>query len=118
LREPNIHVAQLHPLGLGRRPDHVDGGVDHRSQIDGVGLDPELARGDARHVQEVLDDVGLQPGVPLHALQRARGGGPVEAPRAEHRDLAEHRVERCSQLVGEGGQEIVLGGDRADRVRP
>src|SRR5207253_9050734 len=47
--------------------------------------------------------------VAVDHLQRALGGGGVERPALQHAHPAEHRRERCAQLVRERGEELVLG---------
>jgi len=57
-------------LGLGRGPHGVDGDVHDRLHVDGLDLDAQLARDDARDVQDVFDQLGLCAGVALDGLQR------------------------------------------------
>jgi hypothetical protein len=68
----------------------------------------ELAGDDARDVQQVLDDLRLGAGIALHRLQGPDALLLGQAPGAQQLEPAEHRRERRAQLVGHGGEEVIL----------
>ena len=74
----------------------------------GAKIDHQLAADDPRDVEDVLDQLRLQPRVPadhFDRLLRACGG---EGAALQHRHPAQDRVQRRPQLVRERGQELVL----------
>ena len=71
--------------------------------------DPDRVAGDdARDVQQVADELGLQPRVPLDALERAGAALFVEARPEEQPRPSEDRGERGAELVREHREELVL----------
>jgi hypothetical protein len=62
-------------------------------------LQPQLARGDAGDLEQVLDQARLRPGVALDAFQPAFARGAVRIRRSQHPRPAEHGVHRRAQLV-------------------
>ena len=101
LREPDS-------LCLGRRPYGLDGRLDEAHGLHRLDVQTHLARGDPAHVEKILDELRLHPGVslddfqPLVDLRLAHGAG------AKDVGPAENRAQGCPQLVGEGREELVL----------
>ena len=62
-------------------------------------LEPKLARHDARHVEELVDDLRLRLGAVVDRLTRAIAPPFVDRAAAEHVGPAEDGVERRPQLV-------------------
>jgi len=92
----------------GGGADGVDRGGDDGDEVDAFDVKTDLAGGDAAHVEEVLDELGLNAGVALddrEAVGEFAGGvGAL----LENLSPAEDGVERGAQLVGERGEEFVL----------
>ena len=68
----------------------------------------QRAAHDARHVEQVVDDLHLRRRVAVNRVERARNLSRLHVPVAQHRRPAENRVQRRSQLVRERRQELVL----------
>src|SRR5205814_608038 len=68
---------QLDLLRIGDALDSVDCRFDDRDRIDLPALEPELAGNDARYVEEVLDQLRQELGIPLDHLEAARRPGLV-----------------------------------------
>ena len=100
--------GDLDALLRGGGACRVEARLHHRLHLHGPQLDAQLPAHDARHVQQVLDELGLQPHVAVDHVQAARHAGGVEPARAQHGRPAHDRRERRPQLVGQGGQELVL----------
>ncbi len=54
------------PLAVGRRHDGPDGVFDDLLDVHGLHLEARLPRDDARHVEDVFDDLRERAGIPLH----------------------------------------------------
>ena len=52
-----------------RRPHRLDRRLDDRGRIDRLDVEPQLAGDDAAHVEQVLDELGLDARVPLDDLE-------------------------------------------------
>jgi hypothetical protein len=98
---------------VGRGAYRVEGGVDDGLELDRREVERELARADARDVQELLDEPCLRDRVPLDRLDRAQRLLGVEPPAPEEARPGPDRGERRAELVREHGEEVVLR-----RVRP
>ena len=88
-------------LGLGRRHDGGEGGLDDVGEVEPLDVEAELAGDDAGDVEEVIDDAGLGLGIPLdggEALLQVVG---IDLAGAEDLGPAEDGVERRAKLVGE-----------------
>src|ERR1043166_6026167 len=92
-------------LGVGRRADGLEPGVDDAGEVDGGGLERHRAGDDAADVEEIRDELVLAVRVPLDDLERSLRRGRVERPGPQHLDPAENRAERGPELVGKRGQE-------------
>ena len=104
-------------LGLRSGPDHIDGQARQRGDVDILHVEAELAGDDARDVEQIFDHPALRCGVPLDRLERSRRPLGREDARAQHLRPAEHGVDRRPQLVGHGGEELVLRPVRLLRLR-
>ena len=110
------HGLHADALGLGRRPHRVQSRLHHGREVHRPHVQAQLAGDDARDVEDVGDELALGARVAVDGLDGAQGGGGVELARAEHVRPAHHGVEGRAQLVGQGGQELVLGPVRRLRV--
>ena len=100
--EPQVLLADVADADLQRLAEQL-------VRVDGPGLQPELTAADPGHVEQVVDQPGLEVDVaadhPEHRAIVLRRGRVVE-----HRgDGGEHRRQRSAQLVAEDGEELVLG---------
>jgi hypothetical protein len=102
-------VLKADALGLGGGPNRVERGLDHRRELHRAQLQSHLAGDDARDIEEVLDQPDLGRGVALDGVERALGPSRLERGRPQDPGPAVHRVERGAELVGEQGEELVLG---------
>ena len=97
---------------MRRRRDRRGGVLDQAAQPTGILVDVELARLDARDVQDPVDEleqvgaVAADRGRPLHALVAV--GFALE----QELRVAEHRGHRRADLVAHVGQELGLGAAR------
>ena len=78
-------------LRLRRRPHRLDRRLDERERVDRLDVEPHLARRDAVHVEQVLDQLRLDARVALDRLEpalqlavggRARAGAPATSRRS------------------------------------
>ncbi len=97
------------PLGVGRRAHGLERGVDDAAQLDRLEVEPELAGDDARDVEQVVDQLRLERALRSIVSSARAPAAAIELAGAQHLHPAEDGVERGPQLVGEGGQELVLG---------
>jgi hypothetical protein len=103
---------------LRRRPDHLDGRAHHLRHLNGPELQAELARNNARHIEDILNNAGLRLRVaddnPEPLLQSLRLG------RAPEEDLrpAQDRVQGRPNLVRDDAQKLVLRAVRRLRLAP
>ena len=96
-------------LGLGGRAHHVDRSLHHGREVHGADVEAEPSGHDARHVQQVLDELRLRPGAALDRLDGARRLLRVERfADAEQSRPGEDRRERRPELVRDRGEEGVL----------
>ena len=104
--------GQIVALGRDQRLDALDGVGDERLRRDQLAAEHDLAPGDPRDVEQVVDEPGHVPDLPAHELDR-----PVEVslalvllgvPLAEHLECVIDGGQGVAQLVGEHRQELVL----------
>ena len=95
-------------LGVARRALRFHRGPDHGRQVDRSHVEPELARGDSRDVDQVVDQLrqgddvafdDFEPAVELLLLERAA---------AKQLGPREDRRQGVAQLVRDGREELVL----------
>lgn len=70
---------QLDPLSFGRGAHRFHRGGNDRDQIDRLDLEPQLSADDPRDVQQILNQLRLDPGVALDDFDRPRDQRAVEA---------------------------------------
>src|SRR2546422_6070139 len=99
--DPDVLGARRRPHGLDRRLDR--GGEPHRADVE-----VELPADHPRDLEEVVDEPGLRPRAAVDHLERAVGAGGSERAPAQLTDPGEDRGERGAELVGHGGEELVL----------
>ena len=108
-QRPLQHGDQPEPLllrrGLGRLHRHLQ----HGREVDGPGLEADLAAHDPRDVQQVVEELGQGLGAALDDPQGPGHGGLVHVLLAEELRPDEDGPQRRAQLVGHHGQELVLG---------
>ncbi len=88
--------------------NRVDGGIEERRDIDLLDVEAELALHDARHVEQIVDELRLRFRVPMDRFdglgaRRLVGDATAEEPRP-----SEDRRERRQELVRERREERVL----------
>ena len=83
---------------------------DHVAQVDTLAAQLDLARGDARDVEQIVDHAREVRDLALDDAPLARIGRLV-APRHDL-ERGDDRRERVAQLVAEHGEELVLGAVR------
>ncbi len=93
---------------VGGRLHGVDGGLGDRMRRQYLHFQPHLAGGDAAHVEQILDQLGLGAGVALDGLQATLYVGQLAAAPPQHLGPAQDGCQRRAQLVRQGGQELVL----------
>ena len=93
----------------GRRTDEICRRSSERHQIDRMQLEPELAQDDARDIQELLDQFLLCGCTLLDAVGSDRHRVAVGIPGAENRRPTENGGQRRFELVGQGGEKLILG---------
>ena len=68
-------------LGIRRRPQGLERRVDHRRQRNlGLGVQPEFAVGDSRHVEQIVDQTRLTGRSPSDGIECLRHQRRVAAP--------------------------------------
>ena len=114
--------VDVHAPGLGGRLHRRDGVVDDELQLDGLHVQPQLPREDARHVEDVVHDLGERLRVPLERLHRVIGLLAFEHSAAQKPRVADDRVQGSAKLVRQHREELVAktagltGGDVQARV--
>ena len=84
-------------------------------RVENGGVEFELVVDDARHVQEVVDEMRFEFDVAPDDFDGSADIGGVVQPLFQFGDHHDDRGERVAQFVGEQGEELVLGGVRADQ---
>lgn len=86
----------------------VDGSGDDGGEIDALDGEADFAGGDAAHVEEILDELGLNAGVAFDDVEAV--GEFLGGVGAFLEDLSptEDRIERSAKLVRERGEKFVL----------
>ena len=101
---------QIVVFGRGRRLDALDSVGDEVPRGGNqFAAEPDLARGDPRDVEQVIDRPGHVPKLPLMTPSIRRGAGlAVVAQHFEHLHGVGDGGQGVAQLVGEHRQELVL----------
>jgi hypothetical protein len=84
----------------------LDGGLEHFVQRHRLAAQLELATGDPRDVEQVVEQSGHVPALPVDHRRR-RGNRRRRALVLQQRDAGANRRQRVAQLVGQHGQELV-----------
>ena len=93
------HLVDADALGVGRRHDGGEGGLDDLGELQPLDVEAEVAGDDAGDVEQVLDELGLDLGVPLDGREPFLQVLGVDLAGAEDLGPAEDGVERRAQLV-------------------
>ena len=104
------------PLGVSRRHRHVDRLFDDLGRVDQRQLQPELARDDARHVEQIFDEPCLSSGVPVEAGERLTQAIFRHGRHLQNLQPAENGIQRRAKLVRHGREELVLQPVRRPQV--
>ena len=91
--------------------------LDDTAQVEALRVQRQPAGGDARGVQQVLDDVLQRARAAVHDLVRSGDLVRVGAPLAEQAQPEQHRSQGSPELVREQRQEVVLQVARLLRAR-
>ena len=110
--------VQLDILRVRHALDRLDGRLDDGHRIDLSAFNPQLARDDARDVEEVLDQLRKEFRVPLDHLKPSCGADRILESDPQHAGPSQHRRERRAQLVRDHRQEMVLGFVRLPQLAP
>ena len=92
--------------------DGFDGRFDHGNRVHGPTLEVELAGHDARHVEEILDQLRKQLGVAFDHLDAARRARRVRGSSTQESRPPEHGGQRRAQLMRHDREKLVLGSVR------
>jgi hypothetical protein len=99
---------EAHTLRIRRRGDRGQPIAQHRGQVHRLNVQPDLARRDARHVEDVFDHLRQRRRVAFERFERLRLALLLQDPRPQHPRVAEDGVERRPELVRQRGEEFVL----------
>ena len=107
---------QFDPLGRRGRHHRFDDVPEQVAQIDLVAVERHAPAGDAREIEQVVDELGLPRRVVVNGLQRARRDRWGQRAVLQQRRPAEHRIERRAQVVRHDRDELVLEPVRRSRL--
>ena len=96
------------PPAFGVGPARLDRLVDDRHEVDGQAPEPELAGGEPRDLEQILDQPGLRLGVALDFLERPVDALRRDDVRDQHARPSLDGVERRPELVRQRHQEVVF----------
>ena len=99
---------QLDPLGRGGGHHRLDDVPQQLAKVDLVALERQPPAGDAREIEQVVDQLCLPRRVVVNGLERACGDRGRQRALLKHRRPSEHRVERRAQVVRHDRDEFVL----------
>ena len=98
----------MNDFRLQRRPDAIDGSVDHELHVDVCEIETKFPGDDPGNIEQVFDEAAPErPHRVRSPESRARASPDRDHLRQEARP-AEHRVEGCSKLVRDRGEKFVL----------
>ena len=101
-------AAEVDPLGLGGRPDRVEGLRKDGAERDRIEPHLHLAQNHRRHLEHVLDEPPLDPSIAIDHLEAARQIVLGYTAAAKQAGPPQHGIERRPKLVRQDGQEFVL----------
>ena len=110
-------AVEVDPLAIHLRTHRLARLVERVLDAHRPRLDAERAAHDARHVDEVVEQLPLPERVATDDLERVADVGRQIAARLEHLRPAEDGVQRAAQLVRDGGEELVTPLRRLERGR-
>ena len=110
LFEPDVHANPLRRRGRLRR---FDRGSRHDGEIDALHAHPDLPGDDSRHIQEIFDELGLRPGIPLDDGKALPQMGVILDAVREKPSPPENRRQWGEELMRHRGQELVFFVTRA-----
>src|SRR5262249_28038115 len=96
------------PLRLSRRAHRVERGFEYRNEVNQLRLDPQLARDDARRIEQVFDNLKLRLCATLDDGSDVIDGVSVRRAGAQHPRVTEDGVQWRAQFVRDHRQEFVL----------
>ncbi|CAN5656059.1 hypothetical protein BH18ACI5_BH18ACI5_05920 [soil metagenome] len=103
-------------FGISGGAHGFERGVDHASNRDQPQVQPQFAGDDPRDVEEILDQLRLQPAVAIDDLDGTARRVVIETAPGEQPRPAEDGIELRSQFVGKRRQEFVFGAVRFLRL--
>ncbi len=95
-------------LRVGGRLHDFHGGVQDLPHVNRRELQTDGSRHDARHVQQLVDEMRLVFGAVVNRPVGALPAGAIEGAAPEDLRPAENGVERRAQFMGDDGQELIL----------
>ena len=101
--------AELDPRRVERGAVPLDRVADELGQVQLLALQLHLAAGDAGGFQEVVDQHRLVEDLALGGVDRPLGGAVRFPFHPQHLEGAADRAQGVAQLVGEHGQQLLLG---------
>ena len=103
-----VHLEDPDAAGVGGGHDGRQRRVDDVGEAHLLDVEPEGPRNDPGDVEQVLDELRLNLGVPVDRVQPLLDVVLVELARSEESGPSDDGVEGSSQLVREGRQELIL----------
>jgi len=111
-RHPDWIRRQLDAQVVVRRVDRglaeLERGPDHGAQIEAVAAQVDLAGGDSRDVEQLVDQLDEQAALPIHHAEHPLPHRRFARAVQQNLQTIAKRAERIAQLVREGRQELVL----------
>ena len=96
------------PFASAASADGVDRAANDFREVDGLHVQPYLARHDARDVEDILDNLCQRGDVAFDGLERLRVLVGRQHAGAKQACVAEDRVQRRAQFVRQTGEKVVL----------
>ncbi len=100
--------GELVAAGLNERLAGFDGAADDRGQLDRRLAEFDLAAGDARDFQQVIDQADHVIHLPFHHLMHALDGTAFGVGQPEEMEAIADQGEQIAQLMGQHRQEFVF----------
>ena len=101
-------LLERHALALGGGLQDVEHRFHDLADVRLFGIDTNLAARDRAEVEQVIHDMGQQPGVARNRLAPGLSLLRSQPPELHEARPAEDRIEGCPQLVAQGFQELIL----------
>ena len=100
--------VQRDPLVVEGGPYRLYNRAHHVCQVDAREIQPQPPADDLRGVEEIVDQLCLRPGIALDCRQRPVLLLVLQRPLRQHLGVPVDRSQRCSQLVRDRHEELVL----------